>query len=818
MGETGPAGERSREEGELTPQELRLRALLRILAAAFFLGILAYLLPALFGPFQEFFVNLPFVTNSVVKIGGLALLAFFASGDVRKRRLLTILLIWGHVISILAMTAVLIWGDTAGTYQVGPWTWTIRGTLFGAMVLDGTIAALLLAFFISADRARYDLAFFWPVEFRSLAALAEVSLTGADGRAPVIGGEDVARNVDEYLARFEGKTKRVARLALVALEFYPLLSFKPPLSYLDRAARRQFIEKRFYQDVTLRLIPQFLRVLVRALIGMGKQLSYLGYYNDPRTFASVGYVPFSQRPTTPQRLRDSPSPPRRPLRVRTASDVTGETLDGDVVVIGSGAGASILANRLVKSGRSVLMIERGDYFDPAGFTEDEAEMLGKLYADGALQLTRAFDFQIIQGSCVGGSTVVNNAVCFDLPENVLARWNDAPLLAGLDPEKLRRSFKDVRASIGVERQPLKSLNPTGDPIFGRGVRALALEKPPNSFNIVEANVHECLGCGYCNIGCRYGRKLSMLDRILPETQAMGSLGAESLTIVAGCEAERLRGAGGRITAVTCRFTDGRRIDVRGNVFVVAAGAVSSSLLLERSGAGGRAVGKNLAFNMGSPISALFDETVDAYAGLQISHYLEVAPNEGYVLETWYNPPVAQSLSMPGWFEDHFRNMLRFNRMAATGILVGTESNAEVSVGGLTGRDINFEPTPGDLQKVLKGLSLAGRIYLAAGARAVMPSTFRYFEFKNEAELARLPDFIRDSTDMTLGTGHPQGGNAVSRDSKRGVVDPEFRVYGYDNLFVCDASVFPSSIGVNPQLTVMALADYAAPFVAAAGRG
>ena len=180
MGETGPAGERSREEGELTPQELRLRAFLRILAAAFGLGIFAYLLPAIFGPFQAFFVNLPFVTNSVVKIGGLALLAFFASGDIRKRRLLTILLIWGHVISILSMTAVLIWGDTAGSYQVGPWTWTVCGTLFGAMILDGTITALLFAFFIAADRARYALLFLWPVEFRSLAALAEVSLTGAD--------------------------------------------------------------------------------------------------------------------------------------------------------------------------------------------------------------------------------------------------------------------------------------------------------------------------------------------------------------------------------------------------------------------------------------------------------------------------------------------------------------------------------------------------------------------------------------------------------------------------------------------------------------
>jgi len=802
----------------LTPQELRLQTFLRLLAALFGLGVFAYLLPALFGPFQSFFVNLPFVTNSVVKIGVLALLAFFASGDVRQYRVLTILVIWGHVLSLLAIAAVLVWGQTAGSYAVGPWQWSVRRVLLGASLLDGGIVLILCWLFAAAEKARYGLAFLSPVEFRSLRALAEVAITGADGREPVVPPEDVARHVDIYLSRFEGGTKRIARLCLVALEVYPLLSFRPPLSHLEVHARRAFIQKRFYQDVTLRLIPRFLRILVRALIGMGKQLCYLGYYNDERAFASVGYVPFSRRATTPQRLRDSPSPARQPLLVHTSSDTTSETLSADVVVIGSGAGASILALGVARDGRDVLMIERGNYVDPAQFSEDEAEMLGRLYADGALQLTRTFDFQVIQGSCVGGSTVVNNAVCFDLPEHVRERWNDVPLRAGLDLGRLQKSFEHVRSLIGVERQPVKPLNPSGESLFAKGIRELSLQTSPNRFDIVEANIHECLGCGYCNIGCKYGRKLSMLDRVLPETQRLNRGGREALRIVAGCEAEKIRAAGRRITSVTCRFADGRRIDVRGNTFVVAAGAISSSLLLLRSGIGGSVVGKNVAFNMGSPMTAAFEQVVDAYAGLQISHYLEVEPHQGYVLETWFNPPVAQALSMPGWFEDHFRNMLRYNRMAATGVLVGTESNAQVRFGGLTGREIDYKPTPGDLEKLVKGLTLTARIYLAAGASSVMPSTFRYFEFKNEKELDGLRELVRDSTDLTVGTGHPQGGNAMSENPARGVVDPQFRVFGYENLFVCDASVFPSSIGVNPQLTVMALADYAVPFVAATGRG
>ena len=99
--------------------------------------------------------------------------------------------------------------------------------------------------------------------------------------------------------------------------------------------------------------------------------------------------------------------------------------------------------------------------------------------------------------------------------------------------------------------------------------------------------------------------------------------------------------------------------------------------------------------------------------------------------------------------------------------------------------------------------------LAAGARRVMPASFRLLEFSSPDELDALPDLVRDDSDLMVNTSHPQGGNALSANRDEGVVDPSFRVYGYENLFVCDASVFPEPITVNPQLTVMALARYAA---------
>ena len=798
----------------LTPQERRLQVLLRILAAVFGLAVFAYLLPALFGPLQSFYVNLPFVTNSVVKIGVLALLAFFAAADVRRYRLLARLVIAGHAISEVAMAAVLIWGETGYDVAVAGRLVSVQSMIVGAMVLDGVILALLIWFQTTAERARYRLEYFSPHEFRTLAALADVVVMGEE---EIIPAETVARNVDRYLASFRARNKWIARAVMIGMELYPLLSLKPPFSHQSAADRKSFLTRRFYLDVQRRLVPGFWRDLVQGMIRMAKQLSYLGYYNDSRTFASVGYKPFTQREDFAARLLAAPPREPLPLAVTLADELDGDTLTGDVILVGSGAAGAVLAHDLAAAGRDVIMLERGDYVPQEEFSEDEVEMLARLYADGAMQLTRDFRFQVLQGSCVGGTTVVNNAVCFDLPPDVLERWNGPDLLdGGLDTERIWAAFAGARELMEVERQDHDQLNRSGAR-FLDGLRVLGLDEAPHRQGVIDGNIKDCLGCGYCNIGCRYGKKLSMIDTVLPRTQRdYNQNGREALRIVAEAEVIKVHESGGRVTGVEVETRGGRTISVTGNTYVLAAGAVSSSLLLLKSKLGGPRVGKNLSFNMGSPLTAVFDDEVHAYDGLQISHFVEPVPDEGFVVETWFNPPVAQALTMPGWFDDHFDNMRRYDKLAAVGVLVGTEANAVVRQGLIAARDIKYTPTAGDLKKLLAGLVRAGEVWFAAGARAVMPHTFAYHEFKSVEELRRLPEIITDASDLTLGTGHPQGGNSLGRHRDQGVVDPEFRVHGLDNLFVCDASVFPTSVKVNPQLTVMALARYAAPMIAEHG--
>jgi choline dehydrogenase-like flavoprotein len=806
----------------LTSQELNLKSYLRILFFIYLGGVFVYLLPAIglvpsFLQPYPFLVDPAFANNSVIKMGLFAALCFVAAGDVRRYLIAVEAVMVVMALAVLSGLVLILFASNKYLMQVGAGTVSISTLLIYSSIFDAVLNVLLIVLYNKAQKARYGLHYFTPMQFRTLEALADVLIQGEN---EIISSRQVALNVDRYMSSFLAKTKWVSKLAMTGIELYPLVFLKPPTSYMRAADRKTFLERHFYQGVALRMAPPFIRMLVQAMIRMGKQLCYMGYYNDKRVHPSVGYEPFSERADSAARLADLPYENIQPLQVENEKDVKGDSIDWDgVVIIGSGPGASVLAHGLAEKGIPVLMLERGEHTDTKEFTEDEIDMVSRLYADGALQLASDFRFQVIQGSAVGGSSVVNNAVCFDTPDSVLDRWNDRNGIdAGLDLNRYRQCNQHVNALIEVNHidntpntmSREEYLNPGGEK-FKLGIQELGLHTAPNQVDSVAANIRQCVGCGYCNIGCRWGKKLSMLNNILPRVQK--ALGADKFKIIAGCEVVKLKSKGAKITSLIGQFSNGRKIEVRGKTFVVAAGAVSSSVLLLRSGIAQGRAGKRLSFNIGSPMSAVFPEIINSYRGLQISHYLKMAPDRGYIFETWFNPPMFQSTIMPGWWDEHWKNMHRYNRMACTGVLVGSDSNAEVRLGGLTRREFRYTPTKNDFDTLMEGLQIAGEIYLAAGAECVIPNTFKYYEYASPDALKMLKYDVNDHSDITLGTGHPQGGNILSRNRKIGVVDEQLKVYGYDNLFITDASVFPTAVGVNPQISVMTMADYAVPFVA-----
>ncbi len=380
--------------------------------------------------------------------------------------------------------------------------------------------------------------------------------------------------------------------------------------------------------------------------------------------------------------------------------------------------------------------------------------------------------------------------------------------AGIDAERFSQSFARLREWLPVHSQEgSKRLQKGGDKM-AEGIEELGLD---GNGGVVDANIKDCLGSGYCNIGCAYGKKLSALDNILPRAQREFP---GAVRIFSECLAESIRTRGKRATEVRCTLSDGRTLRVAAKTVIVAGGALASSLLLQRSNVGGSRVGTGLSFNVGAPLTADFEEELNSFDGLQITHGYRPAGEDQLILESWFNPVGTQALLMPGWFSDHFHNMRRYAHLSCIGVVVGSQANATIKPGFRgRGMKLEYEPADSDLRLLIKGTKLAARIHFASGALRVMPMTFRSTSYSRLEEVNELDDIVRDNTDIGLHTSHPQGGNAVSRNPARGVVDERFRVHGMENLYVCDASVFPSSVTVNPQLTVMAIADYAAAGIA-----
>jgi choline dehydrogenase-like flavoprotein len=759
----------------------------------------------------ELFRELPFVTNSVVKVSTLAMLCFYAAHRMSRRLSLVGPILAAHVVSGVAQVGFLLFARQAqldATFDLLGRTLTMRTILWSSIGLDAAIAALLAVLYFPAWRARLQNRYFQPVEYRTLVSLAEIMLVGSEER---LTPEQIAANVDQALARMRAPRRLIFRLGMIAIHYWPLASLYPPLPDLDPVLRAEFVAKRFYRSVGRTRRWHWLSGVYQQFTRLAHQLSALGYYSDARVHRSIGYVPFSQRDYFPK-----PPPPRvpHPLTVLHPWDIAGDTLTADVCIVGSGAGGGILAYELARQGRDVLVVERGRYVEPRHFVEDDLRQMEVLYDGGILNLSDDSRFSVLQGNCVGGSTTINNGICFDPPPAVLSRWNGPALDAGLDPVALGASVRAVRqklnvGSIGGVRHHHAAEKLARAPQVSGGD---LLAPVPFEANIL-TGPGRCHGCGYCNIGCAYGNKQSMLDTMLPWAQHEFR---DRFRILAECEVRRLRAlstrSGLRIHDLRARLSDGRELHIRARTFILAAGAIGSSEIMLRSGIGrGLPVGRHLSFNMITPVFAEFPEKLRSFDGIQMGHYVGHV-NDDFILETWFSPPVGLATAMPGWFEDHYRNMRQAANMVGYGVVVGTDRNASLGL-GLDGYRVRYTPTAPDMQRLARGVTHLARVLFDAGASRVLLNTWDDGAFRPGTDLGAITRAVTDPRFITLASAHPQGGNAMSRQPKRGVVNADFRVHGFDNLYVCDASVIPSSLQVNPQLTIMGLAHYAATRIA-----
>ena len=474
------------------------------------------------------------------------------------------------------------------------------------------------------------------------------------------------------------------------------------------------------------------------------------------------------------------------------------TEDVDICIIGSGAGGAVLAYEAARKGLRTLVVERGPYLRTADMTTSEADMIPLLYKDGGMQMNTGVDFFILQGSCVGGSTTVSNMVLIRAPSEAFERWTQ--LGAELPSDRLHECYGRIEKILDAATAAA-SASSRSTQLFELGARALGFTPQP----MLKA-LGDCRACGNCNIGCTFGAKRSALTTFIPWAEAHGA------RVLADTTVSRLHKQRGKIEyadAVSGPRQEPIRIQAR--AFALCAGAIGSSALLLSSGIK-RNVGTRLSFNAGAMMVADFDEALDAYDADQMTSYVL---GDHYLIEATHNPLMSAALTTPGWMEDHAALMSRSRHLAYAGAMVGTEATGRVVMSRWFGHEeTRFCATATDMTHLRDGLTTIARIFFAAGARRVFLPTERFTTLESDRDVGVIHDRIRTMRDLQCGSSHPQGGNPMSNDRSVGVVNTDFAVHDIDNAFVCDASVFPDAIGVNPMNTIMALALHAAPKIMA----
>ena len=471
----------------------------------------------------------------------------------------------------------------------------------------------------------------------------------------------------------------------------------------------------------------------------------------------------------------------------------------DAVVVGSGAGGGVMAFELARRGLDVTVVEAGARWDPTTFEHDELSMFVRAYKQSGLQSTKDHDSLIVQGMAVGGSTVINNAIFLraDL-DRVLEDWGAAG--APVERAPLEAAYAEIADALKVSDLPPDLAN-RGSNVFLDGCEATGI---PGEY--LDHNRHVCIGCGWCNYGCRYNRKTSMLVTYIPWAEARGA------QVLDRCRDVEVVANGRRASGV--RFVrDGREQVIEADRVVVCAGAIGSSGVLLRSGIDldGR-VGRGLHLLGGLFVTAEMEAPVDGFDGIGLCCIAHAGRE--IVIESYFAPPLVFSLRLGGWFGSHFNRMLRYRHFVDGGAMVGTDPTGVVTLDRKRQVQIDFAFSQRDLDRLIAGTKTLARIYLAGGALRVFPSSYEFLELAHEDDLGLLDERIKRPDDLSLGSAHPQGGNAMSQDPGKGVVGMDFRVHGYENLFVADASVFPTNIWANCQATVMAMSHHAASHVAA----
>ncbi len=488
------------------------------------------------------------------------------------------------------------------------------------------------------------------------------------------------------------------------------------------------------------------------------------------------------------------------------------TLRADVCVIGSGAGGAVAAARLSEAGRDVIVLEEGGYWSEDEYTENEAEMVNRLYADTGLRTTADLGITILQGRCLGGGTTVNWLIMLRPPAWVMDEWEHEHGAELLGARSLVPALERIEAEVHARVVPADAHSPANRLLL-EGAARLGWRA-----TAARINTDGCVRAGTCGLGCRYRAKQGALETYLPRALAAGA------RIFSDVRVRRLRSAAGSRSRTSVEATvlerasrtPRGRLTVDADLVVLAAGAITTPLLLERSGLGGGAVGRFLRLHPTTAVMGLYPHTVYAAAGIPQSavctEFLDRGGGYGFWIEC---PPLLPGLAaaaLPGFGAPHRERVQDFTRIAPLIVLVrdGANRGSQGKVSGSPASPrIRYRLEPAERRLLAEGIHAAVRMHRAAGAERALTLHARAAPLGPDDDIDWILRANRPADRLGIFSAHVNGTCRMGADPRLSGCSPDGERHHAPGIYVADGSLLPSAPAANPQATIMAASSLVA---------
>lgn len=502
----------------------------------------------------------------------------------------------------------------------------------------------------------------------------------------------------------------------------------------------------------------------------------------------------------------------------------------DICIIGSGAAGAVLAKELVETGKRVILLERGGYYEGKDMNQRDADMIPLLWKNSGFNFDDTLRIAIAQGCCLGGSTIINDAVCFGTPTRVKEEWKN--LGVDFDEKEWSTYLDRVNKTLHVAEVTDDELN-RNNKMLKEGAKKLGLkDHRKNARNCIN-----CMQCGFCHLGCHYETKQNVLVTYIHQALQQED---SNMKVYCNCRVDRIDYKGDTVEGIEGDFvnidgTKSYRIRINSKIVIISTGAIASSKLLLMNGISQTTAGNGLCLHPGIQVIGDFDYEIKGNQGIPMAYTVhdfgvtrktdESIKSSNYdgsefLLESIFLPLTQFSIALSGsgiW--EHRRLIERFNNYSMAGIVVRDGNLGKVTLTANERASVTYEPGIKELKALAKGTEILAKMWFALGANKIIVPHRGLSSISSEEDIPKLKEsIINDPKNLLLGSAHPQSGNKIGNNANDSVVDSNCKVHGFKNLFVCDASVFPTAVGVNPQISVMTVASIIASRIARGWNG